>query len=264
MGADYTTIEVERQGSVVWVWLNRPNSRNAMNRAMIAELLDLFTRLRADGGARVVVIGGRGPVFCAGGDLKEMRESLAESADEQLRQVRQFDAMLLAINHAPQVVIAQIHGAVLGGGVGLTAVTDVALAAEDAVIGWPEVARGLAPAIISPYVTARIGLSQARRFMLTGAQLTGREAAAVGLVHAAYPAAQLPEQVRAVVNQVLQAGPAALAACKALLFEVAEKGVTDSAESRVHLLHQLRHSPEGQEGMLAFLQKRPPYWVENI
>jgi methylglutaconyl-CoA hydratase len=260
----YETLEISQTGSVAFVNLNRPAARNAMNRQMVRELLDYFTAIRPDRSIRVVVLGANGPIFCAGGDIKEMQASFSEDEATQVAEVGVFDGMLTAVSTAPQVTIAKIHGSALGGGVGLICTADIAIAAAEASIGLPEVRLGLVPAIISPYVVARVGLAKARHLMLTGARLNGREAAAAGLVTLVAQADTLDEIVREQVNAVLQASPQALAACKELLFTVHEKPLAETAVARVQLLHHLRTSPEGQEGMIAFMQKRPPRWAEQL
>jgi len=260
----YETLEITQTGSVAFVNLNRPAARNAMNRQMVRDLLDYFLSIREDRAVRVVVLGANGPVFCAGGDIKEMQAGFTEDEATQVAHVQVFDEMLTAVSTAPQVTIAQIHGQVLGGGVGLVCVCDIAIAATDASLGLPEVRLGLVPAVISPYVVARVGLARARQLMLTGARLTGVEAAAAGLVTTAVQPDTLGAAVREQANAILQASPQALAACKELLFTVSQKPPAETAVTRVQLLHHLRTSPEGQEGMLAFIQKRPSSWVEKI
>ena len=259
----YATLLVERHGSVARVLLNRPDARNAMNQQMIADLLDYFTAIRGDRSLRVVVLAGAGGTFCAGGDIREMGASVTATREAQLANIARLDDMLLAVNQAPQVVVAEVRGAALGGGVGLVCVADIALAAENATLGFPEVRLGIVPAVVSPYVVARIGLGQARRLMLTGALLTGAQAAAVGLVTQAHPADTLHDAVNRVVADVLKASPSALAACKALLFEIAGRHPRDTEGYRVDLLHRLQTSDEGQEGLRAFVEKRKPAWAED-
>ena len=261
---NYETLAVQQLGSVISVYLNRPDSRNAMNRQMVRELLDFFQSIKRDRAVRAVVLGAHGPTFCAGGDIKELREDLAIPPQAQMSQVEVFDTMLRAVNEAPQVVIARIQGDVMGGGVGLISVADMAVAAANVKIGLPEVRLGLVPAIISPYVVARIGLARAREWMLRGLRVKAEDAAAHGLITMTCPPDQLDQQVTALLNDVLQAPATALAACKALLFEVAAKSVDETSGYRVNLLNQLRTSPDGQEGMVAFVQKRPASWVETV
>lgn len=259
----YATLAVERHGSTARVLLNRPDARNAMSQQMIADLLDYFTVIRDDRSLRVVVLAGAGGTFCAGGDIREMSASATATRDEQIANIARLDDMLLAVNQAPQVVVAEVRGAALGGGVGLVCVADIVLAAENATLGFPEVRLGIVPAVVSPYVVARIGLGQARRLMLTGALLNGAQAAAVGLVTQAHPADALGDAVNAIVRDALKASPSALAACKALLFEVAGRHPRDTEGYRVDLLHRLQTSDEGQEGLRAFVEKRKPAWTED-
>lgn len=258
------TLSIQRQESVAYVNLNRPKARNAMNQQMVQDLLDYFTAIRDDRSIRVVILGANGPTFCAGGDIKEMQSTMNDDREAHLMRVEVFDKMLQAINHAPQVVIARVQGAAMGGGVGLVCVADMAVAAHEATLGLPEVRLGLVPAVISPYVVARIGLSRSRQLMLTGARLKGQAAAEAGLVSHTCPAADLDTVVHTIANDILQASPAALAACKALLFEVAHKPLKETATYRVDLLNRLRSSEDGMEGMMAFIQKRPAKWVETI
>ena len=258
------TLSFHQHGSVLYLNLNRPEARNAMNRQMVRELLDVFTALHGERSIRVVVLGATGPTFCAGGDIKELQAERTAGREAQLRRATTFDAMLQAMMRAPQAVIARVHGAAMGGGVGLICAADIAIAAHEATLGLPEVRLGLAPSIISPYVVARVGEARAREWMLRGMRLDGVAAAAAGLVHHACPAAELDAQVRAIVRDVLQASPVAVAACKDLLREVRDKSPAQTIEYRVDLLNRLRASPEGQEGMLAFAQKRKPKWAETI
>ncbi|MCB1615485.1 MAG: enoyl-CoA hydratase/isomerase family protein [Pseudomonadales bacterium] len=263
MSDEYETLTITRCNSVVQVYLNRPEARNAMNRQMVRDLLDFFQAIKRDRSVRVVILGAHGPTFCAGGDIKELREDLTIPPEAQMSQVETFDTMLRAVNEAPQVVIARIQGDVMGGGVGLICVADMAVAAADVKIGLPEVRLGLVPALISPYVVARIGLTRAREWMLRGLRVQTEVAAAAGLITIACPANELDQQVTNLVNDVLAAPATALAACKALLFEVASQTADETVGHRVNLLNQLRTSAEGQEGMMAFVQKRSPNWTEK-
>lgn len=260
---EYQTLHIERSGSVVQVYLNRPESRNAMNRQMVQELLAFFQHIQPDRSVRAVLLGATGPTFCAGGDIKELREELTASPEAQLAQAEMFEQMLQAVNEAPQVVIARIQGDVMGGGVGLICVADMAVAAAQVKIGLSEVRLGLVPALISPYVVARIGLARAREWMLRGVRLSAEAAAAAHLITATCPADQLDQQVAALLNDVLQAPATALAASKALLREITAKPAAATVAYRANLLNQLRASPDGQEGMMAFIQKRPASWVQE-
>ncbi len=260
---DYETLVIDAQAGVARVTLNRPQARNALSREMIADLHAYFAAIRPDRSIRVVVLGGSGAAFCAGGDLKEMQADATATREQQLDAAQQLDALLAAISQAPQVVVARVHGAAVGGGVGLVCAVDIAIAAHEATLALPEVRLGIVPAMIAPYVVGRVGLAEARRLMLTGITLGGAEAAAAGLVAEACPAAELDERVERYVGAVLQCAPGALAACKELLFTVAARPPTETAAYRAELLSRLRAGEEGQEGMRAFLERRRPGWASQ-
>lgn len=257
------TIVVERAGPVAFLTLDRPDARNAMNSTMIAEITRFFADIRDDRTIRCVVLRGSGDCFCAGADIKEMRDPVSQTREAQLAYAAALDAMLRAVQEAPQVVIAAVEGAAMGGGLGLTCVSDIAVADESAILALPEVRLGIAPAVISPYVVARIGLTQARRLALTGRRLNGYGAQEIGLVHDVAAEGTLESIIDGYVRDVLQGSPEALAATKALLFHVAGTAPDENRAYRVELLSQLRASADGVEGMAAFAQKRPPAWVPS-
>lgn len=259
----YETLHVQLDSPFLTVTLNRPAVRNAMNQAMVRDLLDVFTRYRDDRSVRAIVIQGAQGTFCAGGDIKEMQAAYTDPTTNEKERTRVFDDLLITVNSAPQVVIAAIDGAAMGGGFGLVCVSDIAVATEDAIFALPEVRLGLVPALISPYVIARLGLTQARRLMLTGARFDGHEALTYGLVHDVCPAEQLPERLQIILNDLMQASPHALAACKALMFHVTQTSLAESVTYRADLLNTLRQGPSGQEGMMAFIQKRKPRWAQR-
>ncbi len=255
---EYETLAINVDSAVATVTLNRPEARNALSHQMVEDLLDFFQRIRDSRSARVVVIRAAGKTFCVGGDIRDLSAPLSEA--EERAAIARVDTLLRAINRAPQVVIERIHGAVLGGGIGLVCVSDIALASAGARFGLPEVRLGIVPALISPFVAQRLGLTNARRWMLTGAQFDARAAQAVGLIHEVCDdEAALDARVDAIVHDVLQCSPNALAECKKLLFEVLEN--PETLAYRVDLLNRLRRSDDGQEGMRAFLEKRPARWA---
>ncbi len=256
----YETILIEEAGPVATLTLNRPEARNAMSHLMVAELLEYFESIRDNREVRAVVIRAAGKTFCAGGDIRDL--SSPRSAAEENAAIGKLDTTLRAINRAPQVVIARIHGAVMGGGIGLVCVTDIAIASAAARFGLPEVRLGLAPSLISPFVLSRLGLTRTRQWMLTGAQYDSARALEIGLIHEVCDETALDERVAAAVHEVLQCSPNALAECKKLLFEVLEN--PETLDYRVNLLNRLRRSEEGQEGMQAFIQKRPARWVPEL
>lgn len=254
------TLEVALKESIAWVTLNRPEVKNAMSFKMVTELQEVFSTLRDNRQVRCIVLSGAGNVFCSGGDINDLRDAFNNPAPDSNAAVN-MDAMLQAANTAPQVVIAVVEGVAMGGGFGLVCVSDIAIATEEARFALPEVRLGLAPSFISPYVIERLGLPRARELMLTGRRFNGIQAQQYGLVHYAVSTTQLDEAVQKIITEVCQGGPNALAACKALIFEVAGKDTAATVDYRANLLNELRLSSEAQEGMLAFVQKRPAKWA---
>jgi enoyl-CoA hydratase/carnithine racemase len=258
----FETITCTVDGPVATVKLNRPETRNALSNAMVAELLRCFTALGGDEyrDVRAVVLRAAGSVFCAGGDVRDLSNILSPA--ENRAAIARLDELLRAVNQAPQVVIARVQGAALGGGLGLVCVTDLAVAAESASFAFTEARLGLAPAIISPYVVARIGFTAARRLILTAARVDAAAAQTLGLVTECCPDSELDARMAAALRDVLQCAPQALRACKRLLFRVAASpDPADTLEYRVDLLDQLRNGEEAQQGMRAFLAKQPALWA---
>lgn len=258
------TIDVHVNGSVATVTLNRPDAANAMSYQMVEELIAYFESIRENRAIRCVVIAAAGKTFCAGGDLKDMQADLGMTPDERAGLLARFDTMLQGVNDAPQVTVARVQGAALGGGVGLVCVSDIAIASTAASFSLTEVKLGLSPALISPYVITRIGISQARRLMLTGARIDADEALTCGLVHEVALPEMLDARVNETVAQVLACSPQALAETKALIRYVSARPPAESLAYRADLISRLRASPDGQEGMLAFIEKRKPAWYETL
>lgn len=256
------TIKIDVQDSVTYLTLNRPDVHNAMSNQMVAEIIDYLASIRQNRAIRAVVIGAAGKTFCAGGDIKDLQASAGLPMDEKIDIMSKFDEMLHAVTNAPQVIIARVQGAAMGGGFGLVCASDIAVAGERAKFGLPEVRMGLAPALISPYVIDRMGLPNARRLMLTGGRLDAGQAHAQGIVHEVCSDDELDTKIAATVADVLQGSPNALAATKALIAEVTSKPPAETLTYRAQLINQLRESAEGQEGMLAFLQKSKPSWAK--
>ena len=253
------TLAVRYEGMVAHVSLNRPEVKNAMNFQMVADLHSVFSGLRGVREVRVIVLRGTGGTFCAGGDIKEMRENTVPATES----AGNLDAMLRACNTAEQVVVAVIEGAALGGGFGLACVSDIAIAEANCVFGWPEVRLGIAPAYISPFVIQRVGFTRARELMLTGRRFKGDMALEYHIAHHLAPADQLEQKLAEVLADLKQCAPSAIAAIKALIFEVSAKSLDDTVNYRANLLNRLRSSAEAQEGMLAFMQKRPAQWAQD-
>jgi methylglutaconyl-CoA hydratase len=257
----YQFLTVERHGGVERVTLNRPDVRNAFNEAVIADLTAWAKAAHEDSTLRVVVFGGAGKVFSAGADAAWMAKMAGYSHDDNVQDARDAAAMFLAINTVPAIVIGRIHGAALGGGSGLAAVCDIVVAESDAIFGFTETKLGILPAMISPYVLPKIGASAARELFLTGMRFSAAKAQAIGLVHEVVAAAQLDEAVNRYVVEALSAAPTAVARAKALIPNVLGKAPADAMGITADAIAAQRVSPEGQEGLKAFLEKRAPSWA---
>jgi len=261
MGYQYLT--TRRDGPVEHVTLNRPEVRNAFNADMIGEIADWAARIAASSGElRAVVISGAGKAFCAGGDAAWMAQTVAYSDEENVRDALALAGMFRAINSLPVPVIGRVHGAAMGGGAGLAAVCDIVVAAEDATFGFTEVKLGLIPAVVSFFVLQKIGQSAARELFLTGARFPAARAYEIGLVHAVVPAADLDATVARYLGELATGGPEAIAAAKSLIAAVADIGhdEDEAAAFTADAIATRRRSAEGQEGLRAFLDKRPPRW----
>ena len=245
-----TALRVERDGAVLRVTLARPARRNAFDAALIAELDDVFSDV---GDARAVVLAGEGPSFCAGADVEWQRSSIDLSYDENVEDAARLYRMLEAIDGCPAPVVARAHGYALGGGSGLVACVDVALAAPDAVFGFSEVRLGIIPAVISPFVLGRIGPGAARRYFLTGERFDAEAALRIGLVHEVTD--DLDAAVARTVDGLVAGGPEAVRAAKRLI-----RGRPAGADTPA-IAAERRTSAEGQEGLRAFLERRPPSWL---
>lgn len=255
------TLIVEKQAPFATITLNRPTVRNAMNFRMVDDLIAAFAELKHDNSIRAVVLMGAGGHFCSGGDIADLAESATMSAEAQDMVVARLDRMLRAVNTAPQVVVARLEGAVLGGGFGLACVSDIAIASSTASFGMPEVRLGLVPAVIAPFVIQRVGITRARQLMLTGERFNGERALDYGLVHEVTPPDTIETQVNVLLEELRQCSPNAIAACKGLIHESAGKSLDETVMYRARLLNSIRGGADGQEGMSAFLQKRPPLWA---
>ena len=242
-------LTVERDGSVLRVTLARPDQRNAFDAALIAELAEAFVDV---GRSRAVVLAGEGPSFCAGADVDWMRASAGLSYEENVADANALRRMLESIDGCPAPVIARVQGHALGGGAGLVAAADIAIASRDAVFAFSEVKLGIVPAVISPFALAKIGASAARRYFLTGERFDAETALRIGLVHEV--ADDLDAAVERVVAELLSAGPHAARWAKRLVRER-----PDGPET-ARWIAERRTSAEGQEGLAAFLEKRPPGW----
>ena len=258
----YETLNVALQHGVAVVTLNRPDLHNAFNETLIAELTELLNVLDADDGVRAVVLAGSGKSFCAGADLNWMKKMAGYGPAENLADAQALALMLRTLHGLSKPTVARVQGAAYGGGVGLTACCDIAIAAIEASFALSEAKLGLIPATISPYVIEAIGARQARRYFLTGERFDAAEAYRIGLVHDIVPIAELDDRINEVLGKLLLAGPRAQMECKALIRGVAHRPI-DAAVIGGTAQHiaAVRASPEGKEGVAAFLDKRAASWV---
>src|SRR5690349_4288040 len=260
--AIYQHIEVEQRGAVRWLWLNRPEVRNAFNDVLIADISDAFANIEASPDTRVVVLAARGNVFSAGADLNYMRAmanySHADNQTDALKVARMFNA----VHSCSRPVVARVQGDAYGGGVGLAAACDIAIAADGVNFGLSEVRLGIVAATISPHLVRAMGARQAARYMLTAEKFGAAQAKSLGLVHEVTRANGLDAEVERQAQVLLSSSPAALAATKRLLADVVEAPLDDVLlAATAKCIADARVSAEGREGIAAFLEKRVPSWV---
>ena len=263
----YTTINLEREEHILHITLDRPQSRNAMSLVMVRELDQVCTALEADLSVRAVVLRGEGGHFCAGGDIKDMAAARANAAksetDPYFELNKAFGELIAKMNQIPQVVVAVLEGAVLGGGFGLACVSDVAIATESAKFGMPETTLGIPPAQIAPFVVKRIGLTQARRLALLGTRFGGEESVNLGISHFY---AESEEAVQRILGQTLdqikQCAPQANAVTKALMLKASEQPAEELIEDAARAFSAAVQGPEGISGSMAFIKKELPEWAK--
>lgn len=250
-----------RDGPVARLRLNRPELHNAFDAVLIAALTGALEAIANDDSVRVVVLEGEGASFSAGADLNWMRGMAAASEAENRDDALALARLMRALDELPRPTIARVHGAAFGGGVGLVACCDIAIASTEAKFGLTESRLGLLPAVISPYVIEAIGPRQARRWFATAEMFDATTALQVGLLHQVVPGADLDAAVERQVDLLLKAGPVAAASAKALVRRVAGQHDRDRLDAdNAALIARLRVSDEGQEGLGAFLDKRKPRW----
>jgi methylglutaconyl-CoA hydratase len=259
MGFRY--LDVRRDAGVEYVSLNRPDVRNAFNEGTITELTWWADSVSHDPAVRAVVLAGHGAVFCAGADLEWMRRMATFTHQQNLDDASDMARMFLTLDRLPMPVVGRVHGAAMGGGVGLAAICDIVVAADDTQFGLTEVRLGLIPAVIAPFVIARVGRSAARELFLTGARFSAARARELGLVHAVVPAGNLDAAVRAYLDDILAGAPGAVRAAKHLIAECCRRSTTEAATLCAEAIAERRASDEGREGVTAFLEKRKPRWA---
>lgn len=249
---------------VVTITLDKPEIRNAFNPQFMTDIRAAFEGLRDDDGLRCVVLTGAGSAFSAGADLNWMSSMKDYTFEQNVEDSRQLDALFRAIDHFPRPVLARVNGAALGGAMGLIACADLAVASRAAVFGFSEPKLGIAPAVISTYCQPKIGVSNARRYFLTGERFDADRALALGLVHEVCDAEDLDATTERLIAEILSAGPRAQIAMKQLIRTVAAAETQDAAAAATtEVIAHLRVSDEGQEGMRAFFEKRRPAWVPD-
>ena len=244
--------------------MDRPAQRNAFDPELIGALRNAFLDVASAPAIRAVVLAGRGPAFSAGADLGWMREAACYSDEENRADAKSLATMLAAIRSCPRPVIARVHGAALGGGVGLAAASDIAIASEDAWLQLSEVRLGLIPAVIAPYIIEAVGLRRARQLMLTGERLDACRAAEWGLINEAVATETLDARIEVLLGEVAKGGPEALAAAKDLIRRIGSHPIDSSVlNETADSIARIRLSEEAQEGIAAFFDHRRPRWARS-
>ena len=258
----YETLEIQREAGVATIWMNRPDVHNAFNAQLIADLTTACIELDADDTVRAVVLAGRGKSFSAGADLNWMKAAGEASEAENFADAMKLAGMLRTLAEMRKPTIARVHGAALGGGMGLASACDICIAGDRAVFATSEVKFGIIPSAISPYVIRAIGERQAYRYFQTAERINATRAAELGLAHEAVAAEALDAKVEEVVDALLQGGPKSQAAAKDLIRAVANRPVSDAlVMDTAGRIASLRATPEAKEGLAAFLDKRPAAWI---
>ena len=260
----YHTLVIEHSHQVATIWMNRPEVFNAFNEQLIADLQAACLALDSDPGVRVVVLGGRGKHFSAGADLNWMRRAAQGSEADNLEDARSFARMLRTLSDLSKPTIARIQGAALGGGTGLAAACDMAVASRDAVFSTSEVKFGIIPAVISPYVLRAIGPRHALRYFQSAERISAERALAIGLINEVSPVDGLDAALAALIEPLLAGAPTAQKAAKELIAAVQGQPIDDALmEVTAQRIARQRATAEGRDGVAAFLDKRPPAWLAD-
>jgi len=259
---NYTTLEIEHRDAAAWVWMNRPELHNAFNETLIAELTEAFVALDRDPAARAIVLAGQGKSFSAGADLNWMKRQGAAPLDANVSDARKLAALFRTISTCGTPTLARVHGAALGGGMGLASACDICIASTKAQFATSEVRLGIIPAAIGPYVVRAIGERHAYRYFQTAERIGGERAREIGLAHEVAEPDALDAKVQEIVDALLAGGPLAQAAATELIRAVAHRAVDEEVfEDTARRIATLRATPEAKEGLSAFLEKRPAAWV---
>jgi len=256
-----STLQLEYRGQATWIWMARPEVHNAFNEALIDDLTAAFAAADADPEVRAIVLAGEGKNFSAGADLNWMRQQGTAALEDNLADARRLAELYRAIAQCETPTLARVHGAALGGGMGLAAACDICVASTTAQFATSEVRLGIIPAVIAPYVVRAIGERQAYRYFQTAERISAERAYEIGLVHEVVPAAELDTMIEEIIAELLAGGPRAQSAATDLIRAVANRPVdAEVIEDTARRIASLRSTAEAQEGLSAFLEKRGPRW----
>lgn len=258
---------LEHKDSVLTIWFNRPEAKNSLSAEMVDDLHAVLDAARAEPALRTLIVRGKGDVFCAGGDIKGFKSGL-QSGEPTQEDVaagnRLFGDLMLKLNEQPQTVIMLVEGAAIGGGLGLACIGDVTIVTREAKFRLSETSLGIPPAQIAPFVTERVGLTQARRLMLTGARFKGEEAVQYGIGHLlAEDTNDMEQKCQEVLEQIALCAPGANAVTKSIVFEATRTPRPDALDFASRGFASCMLSEEGREGVAAFVEKRKPSWATN-
>lgn len=260
--AEWKTLEVHEQQGLLTVTMNRPEVHNAFNDELIGEAIELFESVEERDDLRAIVLRGAGANFCAGADLNWMSRMVDYSREENIRDSSLLARMFATLNECPVPLVGRVHGAAIGGGVGLVSICDIVVAEQGAKFGLSEVKLGILPAVISPYVVAKIGESHARALFLTGERFSAERAMRIGLAHhLATGEEELDQTVSALVDQLRSSGPGAVRDCKNLIRYVVDHELSEAIPYTIEAIAERRISEEGQKGMMSFLRKEKAPWI---
>jgi methylglutaconyl-CoA hydratase len=260
---NYSTINIITKNQVAYITINRPEVRNALNNIVINELFDAFTKINSNRDLRCVVLTGEGKSFCAGADLNWLGEVKDYSYEQNYNEALKLVELLYLIHDLTKPVIAKVNGSAVGGGVGLMLVSDIIIADEDSIFGLSEVAIGIVPAAIIPFILARIGETKTRELLITGERINARQALEFGLINYSVKRDLLDEEVNSKINLILNNGPNAVRTVKEMINVLRSAGRDESNTYIANTIAKLRTSSEGQEGMRAFLTKEQPSWAKK-
>ncbi len=254
------TLAYTHNRRIATVTMNRPEVHNALNSRLLGELKTAFDELSREDRLVGVILTGAGRSFSAGADLAMMQNAARATQEQNQEEALQLASTFELINTFPVPVVARVNGAAMGGGLGLLAVSDIVIAVDTARLAFSEVKLGIAPAVISPYVVRKIGSSWARKLFVTGERFTAGLGCKIGLIHTVVMQQELDTEVESTIQELLSGGPYALRACKALARDIGELDDNAARTVTTETIAQLRVSPEGQEGLKAYLEKRQPRW----